>query len=411
MEERWMRQEILAGFAMGLALVPGLIVIPSILSRTGMDFAGAYTACVLTSIIGTLLLALAARIPMAAVPHVSIVGWLAYVVVISHGYSWQVVLGASFLASILCLLLTLAFREKDWRSFIPEHLGKVLPLGLGLMLVLIGLRQGHLLVPAPTGFFSVGDLTDPVAYHSLVGILVTAALFVCRVPSAVLWGMLLVAVISLGEGFWVLPAAPFLQPELGKTALQLDVAGALELPETVFSLTILGIVLTQGVTVGLGHGGDRKTAGILFGANVFGSLLGSFPLAPSLESAVGTGTGGRTGKTALIAAGVLGVLLFCEPFFAALASYGAITAPALVLSGCMLARHIEFSAGCELSKLLSACALCVLMPITQSIAVGLGMSVVLYVFLTLWEGRCRQLPTGILVMAAMFLLLFLMEAF
>ena len=406
-----MRQEILAGFAMGLALVPGLIVIPSILSRTGMDFAGAYTACVLTSIIGTLLLALAARIPMAAVPQASVVGWVSYVVVISHGYSWQAVLGASFLASILCLLITLVFRERDWRHFIPEHLGKVLPIGLGLMLVLIGLRQGHLLVPAPTGFFSVGDLTDPVAYHSLMGILVTAALFVCRVPGAMLLGMLLVAAISLAEGFWVLPAAPFLQPELEKTALQLDVAGALELPETVLSLAILGLVLTQGISLGLGHGGDRKLVGLIFGTNVVGSFLGAFPLTPAPESAVATSSGGRTGKTALTAAGVLGVLLFCEPFLAALASYGAITAPALVISGCMLARHVDFSTGGELSKLLSACALCVLMPITQSIAVGLGMGVVLYVFLTLWEGRWRQLPRGIWIVAAMFMLLFLMEAF
>lgn len=406
-----MRQEIFAGIATGLALVPGLIVIPSILSRTGMDFAGAYTACVLISIIGTLLLALAARIPMAAVPQVSVAGWLSYVVVISHGHSWQAVLGASFLAAVLCLLLTVVFREKDWRCFIPEHLGKVLPLGLGLMLVLIGLRQGHLLVPATTGFFSVGDLTDPVAYHSLMGILVTAALFVCRVPGAMLLGMLLVAAISLAEGFWVLPVAPFLQPELEKTAFQLDVAGALELPETVISLAILGLVLTQGISLGLGHSGDRKPAGLLFGTNVVGAFLGAFPLAPAPESAVGTGDGGRTGKTALAAAGVMGVLLFCEPFLAALASYGAITAPSLVISGCMLARHIEFIAGGETSRLLSACALCVLMPITQSVAVGLGMGVVLYVFLTLWEGQWKQLPTGIWIMAAMFLLLFLLEAF
>ncbi len=406
-----MRQDILAGIAMGLALVPGLILIPSMLSRTGMDFAGAYTACVLLSIIGTLLWALACRMPFVLAPHVSVVSWLSYAVIISRGYSWQAALGASFLASLICAIMTFVFRSAEWKDFIPEHLGRAMPMCLGLMLVLLGLRQGHVIVPAATGYFSIGDLADPVVFHSLMGILVTAVLLVCRIPGAMLWGILLVAAVSLVEGFWAFPAAPFLEPELEKTALQLDVAGALEMPGTVLSLSILSLLLVQGTGLGLGKPVDKSSARLVFGVNAFGSLLAAFPMAPAIESAVGVGTGNCSRTASLAAAGVLGILFFCEPLLSALASYGAVTAPAIVLSGCLIIKQTELSHGSELSIFLSTCIMAVLMPVTQSISVGLGAGLVTYVFLSLWEGRWRQLQAGTWSMAGMFLMLFVLEAF
>lgn len=387
---------------MGLAMVPVLTVVPSLLARTGMDFANAYTACVLVSFVATLLLGKVCRVPLAAVPHVSIASWLVYVVILSHGHCWQAVLGASFLASLLCLLLVFFLRGKDWQNLVPQHLCESLSCGLGLMLVLLGLRQGHVIASAPVGVFTMGDFSDPVAFHSAIGILFTMALVAAKVSGAMLWGMLLVALISFEQGFWVLPDAPFLLPVLDETSFQLDLAGALEMPDVLLSMVILGWVLLQGMSLALRQSWDLRMASVLLGTNLVGALAGAFPMAPAVESAVGIGQGERKGLVALSAAGMLGVFLFCEPLLAALASYGAITAPALVLAGCLLVRRVDLSMCKGAAEFFSACAVCVLVPITQSITAGFGTGVVLYVLLSVWEGRWKEIPAGTWGMAVMF---------
>ncbi len=400
-----MRQEIPAGIAMGVALIPGLTVVPTLLVKTGMDFAGAYAACVLASLLAVMLLGFC-RLPVAAAPGAAVTGWLAYVVILSHGHSWQAVLGASFLSSVLCLIAVWLLRKCDWREFVPHHLSESLTCGLALMLVLLGLRQGHVIVSAPVGFFTIGDLADPVAFHSLLGLLVTAVLMACRVPGAILWGMLLVGGVSLIQGFWIIPAAPFLFPSLEKTAFQMDLPGAMALPDIILSLVILELVLLKGTMTALRQKIKGRAAAAVFGANAAGALMGSFPLVPAPESAAGIGCGGRGRLCAFSAAGVLAVFLCCEPLAAEMASYGAITSPALVLSGCLLLRRVSFPSMDRLSEFLSACAVSVLLPVTQSIALGFGSGVVIYVFLALWEGRRQELSPAILITAAVFCVLF-----
>ena len=402
MGDRGMQQEIAAGIAMALALIPGLTVVPMLLAGTGMDFAGAYTACVLVTILATFLWGRACHRPLAAAPGAALASWLVYSVILSHGHSWQAVLGAVFLSSVLCLVFLWIFRGTDGGTGVPKHLAESLTAGLGLMLILLGLRQGHVIVSAPVGFFSMGDFSDPVAFHSMIGILTAFALAACRVSGAILWGMLITAVISFAEGFWVLPDAPFLLPTVEKTALQLDLGSAVELPDIVISLTILNLVLMQGTSLALRQKAEPKDAAVLYGTNLFGTLLGAFPLLPAIESAVGHGAGGQTGRTAQTAAGILGLFLFCEPLLASLASYGAVTAVPLVLAGGLLLRQAEFHVCEHTSEFFSACAVCILLPITQSIAVGFGTGMAFYVFLSVWEGRGKELSKGTLALTAVF---------
>ncbi len=401
-----MRQEILAGIAMGFTLVPGLVAVSTLLAKTGMDFAGAYTACVLSSILAALLLGAFCRQPLTAAPGAALAGWLAYVAVLSHGHSWQSVLGASFLASCLCLGAVWLLRKRLCQEFLPRHLSESLTCGLALMLILLGLRQGHVLVSAPVGFFVMGDWADPVAFHSILGLMLTAVLLICRVPGAIFFGMFLTGLISLTEGFWIIPAAPFMLPDMGKTALQLDIPGALELPEIILSLVILEWVLLRGICTALRQAVQGKTAAAFFGAGAAGALMGAFPLVPAPESAVGAVSARNGGTSALAAAGVLALALCCEPLAAEIASYGAITAPALVLSGCLLLRQAGFPQACGLSEFLSACSICVLMPLTQSVAAAFGTGAVMYVFLAIWEGRRREITAAVWCMAISFCILF-----
>ena len=230
-----MRQEIMAGLAAGFGMIPGLVVVPALLMRTGMDFTGAYTACVLVSIAATLLFGAWLRLPLAVSCSPALTGWLAYIVILSHGSSWQAALGASFFASAGALLLATKFRG-CLAETVPGHLQELLPAAVGLMLIFLGLMQGRLLLGAPIGMVMPGNLADPVAFYALTGIVLTLALLVWKKPFAIPLGMLLTAVFSFAEGFWVLPAAPFLLPEgLDKVALQLDLEKGLAMPDVILA--------------------------------------------------------------------------------------------------------------------------------------------------------------------------------
>ena len=59
----------------------------------------------------------------------------------------------------------------------------------------------------------IGGFYDPLAYWSLLGIVLTLALSACRCRNALFFGMVFTLAATFLEGFWVIPAAPFFLPE------------------------------------------------------------------------------------------------------------------------------------------------------------------------------------------------------
>ena len=397
-----MRQEIMAGLAAGFGMIPGLVVIPALLMRTGMDFTGAYTACVLVSIAATLLFGAWLRLPLAVSCSPALTGWLAYIVILSHGSSWQAALGASFFASAGALLLATKFRG-CLAEAVPGHLQELLPAAVGLMLIFLGLMQGRLLVGAPIGMVMPGNLADPVAFYALSGIVLTLALLVWKKPFAIPLGMLLTAVFSFAEGFWVLPAAPFLLPEgLDKVALQLDLEKGLAMPDVILALLVFQILTVNGMRMALRQQHGREISWIVFGAGAVGAWVGAFPPVIAQESAIAKAAGAKNGRSAWTVAAVLGGLLFCEPAMAAFASFPAITAPALAGAGYVLLRSVRHVSLEDPAKLVSGLALLLLLPLTQDFVLGIGLAVIAYGLCRLFQGRWREISPMVYVLSVVF---------
>ena len=397
-----MRQEIMTGLAVGFGMVPGLVVIPALLMRTGMDFTGAYTACVLMSLTATLLFGAWLRLPLAASCSPALTGWLVYIVILSHGNSWQAVLGASFFASAGALLLATKFRG-CLAEAVPGHLREFLPAAVGLMLIFFGLVQGRLLVGAPIGLVMPGNLADPVAFYALIGIVLTLALLVWEKPFAIPLGMLLTAVLSFAEGFWVLPAAPFLLPEgLDRVALQLDLEKGLAMPDVILTLLIFQVLTMEGMRIALRHRRGREIASVVCGAGVVGAWLGAFPPVIAQESAIAKAVEAKSGRVAWIVAAVLGGLLFCEPAMAAFASFPAITAPALVGAGYLLLRQMKYAGSVDPAEMVSGVVLLLLLPLSQDFVLGIGLAVIAYVLLRLFQGQWRGISPTVDVLSLVF---------
>ncbi|MBQ1913863.1 MAG: NCS2 family permease [Selenomonadaceae bacterium] len=407
-------REVLAGGVNALTLLSCIIVVPSLLFQAGMDFTGAYTAFMLVSLLGTLLIGRLTGSPLVIVPGIAVASWLVYGEIISHGHSWQAVLGVSFLASCIGVALLLSPLGKILLDAVPEVLRRSLMGGLGFMLVLQGLIQGRLLTGSPFDVMMFGNLSDPVAYLSLIGIFIVLALMVNEVSGALAIGTLSTAIIAWVQGFWEIPSAPFLLPEgLDKTVLQLDMAEGILMPEVLFSLLVLVLVESLGVEQGLYAAFPdevRPSKKLLFGilgTGAAGALLGSLPPRLALESAAGIAVGGRRGWTSYATAFFLFLLLFCEPLAKAMASFGAITAPAITGAGfLMLWRMKELWTG-DMADAAASCCLFLLMPLFHDVAAGIGGAIVMHVALKSLGGKRREVTNAEVCMAALFVVYFL----
>ena len=134
------RTELIAGLTTFMTMAYILAVNPSILADAGMDPTAVLLATCLASFIGTACMALMANLPFALSAGMGLNAFLAYTVVITMGYSWQVALLAVFIEGIIFIILSLTkVREMIFNS-IPMQLKHAVSIGIGLFIAFIGLK-------------------------------------------------------------------------------------------------------------------------------------------------------------------------------------------------------------------------------------------------------------------------------
>ena len=98
--------EVMAGITSFLAMAYILAVNPAILSATGMDKGALFTTTALAAIIGTLVMALWAKMPFALAPGMGLNAFFAFTVCLQMGNSWQFALTAVFIEGLIFIILT-----------------------------------------------------------------------------------------------------------------------------------------------------------------------------------------------------------------------------------------------------------------------------------------------------------------
>lgn len=422
-QEKW--RDFAAGITMGTAMVPVFVLVPLMLREVGMDFAGAYTASVLAAIWGTLVMGLL-RLPLALMPSVAMSSYLVYLVGISQGLSWQQLLGAGFAASAVGSFLSCLSVGRWLREAVPPVICRLIPGGIGVMLIITGLIQSRILIRSPWTVSMLGNFQDPMAYLGLMGILLTLIMMAMQFRGALLWGFAFMSVVSFAEGFWAVPDAPFMLPEgLDKVAGQLNLVAendgeAVHLIAAVLTLLVIWGSMNWSALQVLPEElrESRKKAKSLtaiFAMGCVSSLGGSLPVSLSPVSAVGMSCGGRGFMTALGAAILLTAALFCEPALRSLADFPVMVVPVLVGAGFMLIQRMirEFqhhSVKWDLPELAAAASLLLIMPLSGSMAAGLGAAVIGYCLLHGVAGEGKQIPVASWLLAAMFVLYFVYAA-
>lgn len=411
------RREVTAGLTTFLAMAYIVVVNPGILSETGMDFGAVFVATCLAAAVGSAAMGLLANYPVALAPGMGQNAFFAFTVVLGMAVDWRVALGAVFWSGILFILLSVLPLREWLINAIPRNLKLGMSAGIGLFLAFIALRNAGIVQENPATLVSFGDLTAFAPVAALVGFVVIAALTARRVPGAIILGIL--AVSAAGWLFGGAPLAGLLAapPSPAPVLLQLDLAGALTLSmaSVILALLLVDVFDTAGTLVAittragmLGSDGrlPRLRRALLAdsGATAFGALAGTSSTTSYIESAAGVESGGRTGLTALVvAAGFLLCLVFA-PLAESIPPYA--TAAALLFVATLMARSFGELSWDDATEAAPAVATAIAMPLSFSIADGIGVGFLTYAGAKIAAGRAGECPGAVYLVAVVFALKF-----
>ncbi|MFA9392610.1 MAG: NCS2 family permease [Prolixibacteraceae bacterium] len=417
------RTEVIAGITTFMTMAYILAVNPDILSATGMDKGAVFTATVLASFVGTLVMALYAKLPFALAPGMGLNAFFAFTVVLGMGHSWQFALTAVFLEGLVFIALT-AFNIREMIvNSIPNNMKHAISVGIGLFIAFIGLKNAGIVVNSDATFVTLGDLTDlqnnAGAIVALIALIITGALLALKVKGALLIGILIATIIGFPFGVTHLPASlevtpPSLSPIFMK--FEWNQMLTLDMLVVVFTFLFVDMFDTVGTLIGVSSKANmldkegrvpRVKQALMADAvgTTVGAMLGTSTVTTYVESAAGVSEGGRTGLTSLTVAGLFLIALFLSPIF--LMIPGAATAPALILVGAMMMSPIKNISFDDYTESIPVFLTIVMMPLTYSISEGIMFGVVSFVILKLLTGKIKDISIVTAVLAVLFLMKFL----
>ena len=411
------RTEVIAGVTTFLTMAYITFVNPAILSDAGMDFGAVFVATCVAAAVGTLIMGLYANYPIALAPGMGLNAYFTYGVVLGMGYTWQVALGAVFISGILFLILSV-LPVREWTiNSIPKGLKMAISAGIGLFLGIIALKNAGIVVDHPATLVTMGDITSASVLLAAFGFVVMIALDVRRIPGAVIIGILVTTAVGIALGVSEFKGVVDLPPNPAPTFLAMDLAGALQLALVTIVFTFLFVDLfdTAGTLVGVAHRAGlldeqgrlpRLKQALLAdsSATVVGAAMGTSTTTSYIESAAGIKAGGRTGLTAVVVAGLFLLCLLFSPLAQTVPSYA--TAPALLFVACLMARGLAEIDWEDATEYAPGVVTALSMPLTFSIADGIGLGFISYAAIKVLSGRPTECSIAVYVIAALFVVRF-----
>ncbi len=412
------RKELLAGLTTFMAMSYVLFVNPSLLAQAGMDHGAVFVATCLAAALGCVLMGLLANLPIALAPGMGLNAFFTYVIVLEQGYSWQTALAAVFFSGCLFLLLSI-FKIREWIiNSIPLPLKLGIAAGIGMFLALIALKTANIIVASPATLVTLGDLHSPQVLLAIAGFFLIFALAHRGWHSAVLVSILLVTLAAWWLGDTEFSGIVAMPPSLAPTFMQLDFTAALTLSiiPVVLTLLFLDLFDTSGTLVAV-----TQKAGLLqadgkvpdlsralvadSSASMVGALLGTSTTTSYVESTSGVAAGGRTGLTAIVTGLLFLLALWFSPLAAMVPGYA--TAGALLYVATLMLTSLQHVEWDDMLQAVPVAVVLIMMPLTFSIADGIGMGFISYAVLCLLTGKVERTTLSVWLLALIFMAKFI----
>jgi AGZA family xanthine/uracil permease-like MFS transporter len=140
-------------------------------------------------------------------------------------------------------------------------------------------------------------------------------------------------------------------------------------------------------------------------ATMIGAAAGTSTVTSYIESAAGVAAGGRTGLSSVVVGVLFLLALLVAPLIALIPTAAA--APALILVGAMMIGPVAEIDWADPAIAIPAFLILIGIPLSFSIANGLGLGIVAYAVLRLATGRAARRDWLVFVLAALFAARFL----
>lgn len=398
-----------------------LVANPAILQSAGVPFESAVAGTALASGVCCVLMGLYSNFPMALASGMGLNAIVAGTLVARTG-SWQAAMGLVVLDGLLALVLVLLGLREAIMKAIPHDLRLAIGAGIGLFITLIGLNNAHIIrVPMdPPGFVArgpgsvmppvaPGDLRSPVTLVALVGLLVAAICFARKVRGSLIIGIVAGTLAAWGFGL-LKPIASFHLPRF-ETVGHADVVGALrwEYLPLLLSILMVDFFDTLGTATAIAEeaelmdeaGRIPKLRQLLIADSLsasIGGMLGVSSVTSYIESASGVAEGARTGLHSVFVGLFFLLAVFAAPFLTLIPAEA--TASALILVGFLMVTHMAKVNLEDLATAVPAFLIFVTVPLTYSIAHGIGIGFAAYVLIQVASGHWRRVHPLMYVCAA-----------
>ena len=411
------RTEVVSGLITFFSMSYILVVNPAVLSAAGIPLDRVFTATIIAILVGTLIMALAANYPIVVAPGMGINSYFATLAATS-GYNYKTLLATCFIGAVIFVILSATKFRESLIDSIPNNLKYGISAAIGLFIAFLGLKNSALIVANPHTILSLGDLKNPVAYMTILGIFIILVLLALEIKGAIFIGMAIIAIISYFTGMLKVEKVfgiPHMDLSLlynpateSINALQLGLYGIVFtfLMVTLFDTT--GTMVAVTTQAGLVKNGRMERAKEALLADSFASLaaslFGSTPTSAYIESSAGVANGGRTGLTALSTSFFVVISIFLFPLASSLAAVPAITSPALIIIGSFMMESIAKIEWNDITEAFPAFVTIIGIPLTGSINDGIAFGFIFYVVLKLSKKQWKDIHPLMYLFAVLFVI-------
>ena len=434
-------REIIAGLTTFFAMAYIIVVNPTLLSESGMEWGAVFLATIIASIIGTLVMGLVANVPYAQAPGMGLNAFFVYTVCFGLGFTWQQALSMVFICGLINIIITVTKLRKFIIKSIPRSLQNAIGGGIGIFVAYLGLLNVGI-INFGSGVPALSTLNQPTFWLFLIGLALTIVLLVCNVKGAILIGIVVTALLGIPMGVTVtsntvsfteacaaLPTTfGAIFTSAGLPSLFTDMAKLPLVLVTIFSFSVSDTFDTIGTFIGTGRrtgifsdedektmesnsGFKSKMDRALFAdatATSIGSIFGTSNTTTYVESAAGIGAGGRTGLTSVIVALCFALSAFLATFVSAIPF--AATAPALVVVGVMMMSAFKEIKWDDFNEAVPAFFAGVFMALCYSISYGIAAGFIFYCIVKICKGKAKEIHPILWVVTALFILNFILLA-
>ena len=444
------KTEIIAGLTTFFAMAYIVVVNPNQIVGFSFDYPGipkiwnaVYIGSIIAAVIGTLLFSLYAKLPFAQACGMGLNSFFftSFVLpqIISGGDAikgYQAGLIIILLSGFIFLLLSITGAREYIAKAMPDCIKKAIPAGIGLFIAFIGFQNVGIIQANEytlVQFVKINgaqwvDIAPAVI--ALVGFIIIGVLTKLNVKGAVLIGILTTSVIYY-LSIWQLPSFDVTQvvepfkdfaeigitgvftPDSWKNAFSGEMIGSVfTVVMAIITFCMVDMFDTMGTLYGaaseadmLDENGDpidlEKAMVCDSVATVSGAVCGTSTVTTFVECSAGVAAGGRTGLTSLVTSICFAICLFLSPVASIIPA--AATAPALIFVGVLMLKNFSKVDMLDMRSAIPAFLTLVMMPLTYSIANGIGIGAISYVLITLLTGKYSKKDITVTIIALLFI--------